>query len=118
MLEYIKWWYGAGWAGAARAAGRRLEELADLFSVSILLQTLFSPWKRIITYPGAGLDAHMRAMLDNLVSRIIGFFVRIFVLIAAVVSVVILAIISAIQLAAWPLLPIAGVVLIVMGLMS
>ena len=82
MLSFFSWWYGPGLVGLVRAIQRRMQQLADMFSVAILLRTLFSPWRRIITYPGAGLEAHLRAMLDNMVSRVIGLLVRISVLLA------------------------------------
>jgi len=115
MLSFFSWWYGQGLAGQVRAVQRRMQQLTDMFSVTILLRTLFSPWRRIITYPGAGLDAHVRAMLDNLVSRVIGLFVRVAVLLSAAVLFVLLAIISALQLILWPLLPVIALGLIVWG---
>lgn len=116
MLEFVKWWYGPGWAGVVTNIKARAETLSDMFSVSILLRTLFSPWRRIITYPGAGLDAHFRAMLDNLVSRFIGFMVRVCVLIAAGVGFSVLLIASLVELVLWPLLPLVGIGLVVWGL--
>jgi hypothetical protein len=117
MLEYVRWWYGRGWAGALKRATHNLSVLAELFSVAILLRTLFAPWKRIISYPGAGLDAHLRAFLDNLVSRFIGFFVRIMVLLSAGVMFVAVWFFSYIQVIVWPFLPPLGIVLIVWGLL-
>jgi hypothetical protein len=115
VLEYVRWWYGRGWAGATNRAKEQLAALADAFSISILLRTLLAPWKRIISYPGAGLDAHMRAFVDNLVSRFIGFFIRITVLIAAAVAFVLVFILGLVQLIVWPLLPLIGIALLVWG---
>ena len=115
MLSFFSWWYGPGLAGLVRAIQRRMHQLAELFSIAILLRTLFSPWRRIITYPGAGLEAHMRAMLDNMVSRVIGFFVRVGVLLAAIIMFVLLAIVSAAQIILWPLFPLIALGLIVWG---
>jgi hypothetical protein len=116
MLEMIRWWYGRGWSDCAANAKQRLVVLADTFSVAILLRTLFAPWKRIITYPGAGLEAYFRAMLDNLVSRFIGFFVRIGVLLSAAIVFVLCIVIGFLQIIAWPLVPFAGLALIVWGM--
>ncbi len=117
MFSLFNWWYGAGWAGVIRSTQRRLTTLAGMFSIAILLRTLFSPWKRIITYPGAGIDAKFRAFGDNLVSRCIGFTIRLFVLVAAAVSFVLLSAMGLLELIAWPLVPVAGIVLIMKGLM-
>jgi len=116
MFSLFNWWYGAGWAGVMRSTQRRLATLAGMFSIAILLRTLFSPWKRIITYPGAGIDAKLRAFGDNLVSRCIGFVIRFFVLLTAGVALVLLSIAGLIELLAWPLVPFAALALIVKGL--
>jgi hypothetical protein len=115
MLSFFSWWYGQGLTGLVRSIRQRMQQLADMFSVAILLRTLFSPWRRIITYPGAGLEAHIRAMLDNMVSRVIGLFVRVFVLLSAAVLFGVLAIASVVQLILWPLLPVIALGLIVWG---
>jgi len=118
LFSLFGWWYGAGWAGTVRSTRRRLASLASMFSIAILLRTLFSPWRRIITYPGAGIDAKLRAFGDNLVSRCVGFTVRIFVLLAAAVSLVFLSLIGLIELLAWPLAPILAAMLIAKGLLA
>ena len=115
MLSFFSWWYGQGLARLVRAIQRRVQQLADMFSVAILLRTLFSPWRRIITYPGAGLEAHVRAMLDNMVSRFIGFFVRVIVLLSAAVLFAVLMVVSVLQIILWPLLPVIAVGLIIWG---
>lgn len=116
MLEFVRWWYGRGWAGALANIKGRAEALSDMFSVSILLRTLFSPWRRIITYPGAGIDAHMKAMVDNLVSRFIGFLVRVTVLISAGLVFLLLIVLSALELVLWPFWPLIAIGLIIWGL--
>jgi hypothetical protein len=116
MLDLFRWWYGSGWTGVLRATLRRLQGLAEAFSTTILLHTLFAPWKRIISYPGAGIDATLRALADNFISRCIGFTVRFFVLIAAALSFVVLCIVGLLEIVVWPLLPLLALALIVKGL--
>lgn len=117
MLGLFSWWYGAGWKGTLGATNRRLSTLADMFSLNILLRTLFAPWKRVVTYPGASFDAKLRAIGDNLVSRAVGFTVRLFVLLAAAVSFITIIITSLVEMVMWPLLPFLAVVLIMKGLL-
>ncbi len=117
MLDLFSWWYGSGWFGVLAATQRRLSRLAEAFSIKILLNTLFSPWKRIITYPGASLDAKLRAWGDNLVSRCVGFVVRFIVLLAATLSFVGLSLLGLTELILWPLLPLVAIALIVKGLL-
>jgi hypothetical protein len=88
-----------------------------MFSVGTLLRTLFAPWRRIVSYPGASLSAHFQAAMDNLVSRAVGFTVRIFVLVAAALAMVIVAIVAVIEIIAWPLIPLAIVAGVIKGIM-
>jgi hypothetical protein len=117
IFELFRWWYGQGWRLAVIQSGRRLQVLMDEFSVATILRTLFAPWRRIITYPGAGLDAHLQAMLDNLVSRCIGFTVRIIVLFSVAVLAVILAVAGIVQIVTWPLLPLGIFLALAKGVM-
>jgi len=117
MLDLFGWWYGSGWAGAFAATRRRLSNLADMFSTGTLLHTLFAPWKRIVTYPGASIDAKLRAFGDNLISRLVGFTVRIVVLLAATISLLLLCVIGLIELVVWPLIPPLAIILIMKGLL-
>lgn len=116
LLSFFSWWYGAGLTGLVRSIRRQMQQLADMFSVAILFRTLLAPWRRIITYPGAGLEAHVRAMLDNMVSRVIGLFVRVSVLIAAALLFSLLAIVGGLEIVLWPVLPGLALGLIVWGL--
>lgn len=99
-------------------AQRRITKISQLFSVPILLRTLFAPWRRIVTQPGAGIDAQMRALGDNMISRTIGFAVRVIVLLTAGVCMFAMTVIAALELVLWPLVPLMIVVSIVMGVIG
>lgn len=116
-VAFIRWWYGAGWKNLAHNVQRRSQRTVDSFSVPTLARTLFAPWKRIVTAPGAGIDAHLRAIGDNIISRLVGFTVRLTVLFSAGISLVIILLIGILQLMLWPLLPPAAIVLVVGGLL-
>jgi hypothetical protein len=107
IMSFFSWWYVRGWQQVALNFEPRLKGVADTFSVHQLLRTLFAPWRRIITYPGASLDERFRAWGDNLFSRMVGFVVRLFVLLAALLTLVLVALLSIIELVIWPLLPVA-----------
>jgi hypothetical protein len=117
MLDLFAWWYRAGWMGVLASTKTRLAHLSEMFSARILLRTMFSPWRRIISYPGAGLEAKMRALGDNFVSRCIGFTVRFFVLLTAAIAFVFVAAIGLLEIVLWPILPLAAVALIIKGLL-
>jgi hypothetical protein len=115
--QFFVWWYGEGWRSQARAGQRRLTRTARTFSAPLLLRTLFAPWRRVVTDPGAGLDAKLRAMGDNLVSRAVGFTVRIFVLLTAGIMLFVMSVVAIVELVAWPFVPLAIVFGIVRGLL-
>src|SRR5271170_34655 len=111
MLGLFSWWYGSGWTGILGATRRRMGGLAETYSIKTLLNTLFAPWRRVITYPGASIEDKLRAVGDNIVSRCVGFTVRFFVLLAAGVSFVVLCIAGLLELVLWPLLPVLALAL-------
>lgn len=116
VLSFFSWWYGKGWREVAASFTGRLQGVASTFSVSQLLKTLFQPWRRIITYPGDSLAEKFHAWADNVFSRAVGFVVRVLVLIAAFIVAILTAAFSLVELVAWPLVPLAVPVLIIMGL--
>ncbi|MDB5170407.1 MAG: uncharacterized protein JWO35_101 [Candidatus Saccharibacteria bacterium] len=118
VLSFFSWWYGRGWKQVFDSFGPRLKNIANAFSVNQLTRTLFAPWRRIITYPGATFGDRLRAWGDNLFSRIVGFFVRLAVLFAALLVIVAAAGFTVIELLVWPLLPIAIPGLIIAGLVA
>lgn len=115
LLEFWTWWYGPGWAELVQRVGQRLAGVWRMFSIDILLRTLFSPWKRIVAAPGKSIDQIFRGMIDNLVSRCVGFVVRLMVLIAAAVFSVFAIVIGVVMIVAWPLLPLATVFFVAMA---
>jgi len=117
VVAFLQWWYGPGWRDASNRLVAKIHETYLNFSMPILLRTMFSPWRRIITPPGGSLDAKMRAALDNTISRLVGFTVRLVALIAACVLIALYALIGGLIVLLWPILPILGPALVVGGLL-
>jgi hypothetical protein len=116
-FEFFSWWYGRGWRDAAKRIGKRINGVTEAFSVGTLLRTLFSPWRRIVTVPGKGVDAMFRAALDNAVSRFIGFLVRLMALLAAGLMLFIFGVFGGLFVILWPLLPLLSISLIIWGIL-
>jgi hypothetical protein len=117
-FEFFRWWYGQGWQLQFRNLEHRLTRTSSLFSAPSLLRTLFAPWRRIVSYPGAGIEAHVRAATDNFVSRLVGFAVRVMVLFAAAVILLLLLVIGLVELGVWPFLPLLIPALIIKGFLG
>ena len=106
IFELFRWWYGAGWRKMLHSVVAAPTAVERNFSVAILLDTLFAPWKRIVSVQGRSLDTKVQAMFDNLVSRLVGFVVRLFVLLTAALSIVFTMIGSVIVATVWPFVPV------------
>ena len=118
LFEFFLWWYGPGWLSAWKGCFSWVKGVQQAFSVDVLLKTLFSPWKRIISLPGRSIEEKFRAAIDNLVSRVIGFMVRSIVLIVALVMIVATAVAGIALAVLWPLMPLVGVGLIFWGIVG
>ena len=118
IFEMLRWWYSTGWLQAAQRVTIWAGRVERVFSIRMLLRTLLAPWRRIISLGGNSFDAKLRAALDNLVSRCVGFVVRIFVLIGASITITLTLIIAAAMVVLWPLLPIVLIYCIVRGIVG
>jgi hypothetical protein len=118
LFEFLAWWYGPGWLSAWKNSFEPAKKVQMAFSIDVLLKTLFSPWKRIVVDGGRSIDEKFRAAMDNLVSRVIGFCVRIIILVTAVVLIALTAAACAILALVWPLLPLIGVGLVFWGVLG
>lgn len=114
-LEFFTWWYGQGWLKRWKGIGSYIHKTTQAFSISILARTLFEPWRRIISYPGPGLSNHLKAMTDNLFSRVIGLCVRILVIIAAGIMLLLIILVGTSLALIWPFLPFVALALIFRG---
>lgn len=93
----------------------RLRSVSGTFSVAILLRTLFDPWKRIYTR-SSGIIEYLKAFADNAVSRFVGFWVRIVVLLTALIVGLATVVVGGLVVMAWPFLPLMAIGLIIYGL--
>lgn len=98
----------------------RFKATLDFFSVGQLLSTLFSPFRQISAGPtgDASFGGAFRAMIDKLISRVIGAFVRTITILVGVIAILFQAVYEIIVLIGWwflPLLPVVGFVLLAIG---
>ncbi len=118
MATFFRWWYGVGWQKTATSVLRKIAGVGRAFSVSRLLRTLFAPWRRVVTTPGASFNEHLNAWFDNFVGRFVGFFVRFTVLFAASVVMVLTACLGIVTVVIWPVLPPLVIALFIWGVIS
>jgi hypothetical protein len=116
-VEFLTWWYGAGWRQLISRILKRIEWIIEIFSIPILLRTLFEPWRRIISYGDDSFIAGLRAMLDNTISRFVGLGVRLIVLFTAFIGMMLTLLGGIILVVVWPLMPLGSIAMILWGLL-
>ena len=112
----LQWWYAGGWGMFASSLKDRLRNTADLFSIGILFKTLFAPFRQISAVSSG--TSKWQAFLDRLFSRMVGGVVRLLIIQAGIITLVFQAVVGVLLVIIWPLvpfLPIACIVLAVMG---
>lgn len=79
----------------------------NYFSLPLLLKTLFSPWRRYSWSYGRGFDIkrYLEVFFSNLISRILGAIVRIFLIISGILFEVFILFAGLIVFLAWLVLP-------------
>ncbi len=116
LFNFFIWWYSVGWTRVPKEIRRKSRFILQYFSLTIILKTLFSPWKRDITYASSkAIEDRFHALLGNLVSRFIGFLIRIIFMLIAVLGVVLIAVFGGILYIIWPLLPLSPLLFIYLG---
>jgi hypothetical protein len=119
LVGLLSWWYGDGFFARVQAIKVRLVGFLDFFSILILLKTLFAPYKQISA--GGNFDKSetwLQIIVDKLISRVVGFFARIFLIIAGIIVIIFQIIFSAVVIIFWlilPLIPVAGLIMYVIG---
>ena len=120
-VSFLQWWYSRGWGIFLRGFCDKMRNLADFFSISLLLRTLFQPFRQISadeTGETGGLEGALVAVFDKLLSRLIGFIVRIGLIIFGIIAMTVQFVLGLALAIIWPvvpLLPIAGIVVSSMG---
>ena len=121
LFEMFSWWYSRGWLTFIKKIRSFLTSITDFFSMDSLIRTLFQPFRQIsadTAKSGASLDIKFHMFIDRLVSRIIGFFSRLLLLIVGLIIIIFGGGLSLILIVLWPFipfLPVAGIVMSVMG---
>lgn len=80
----------------------------NYFSIPLLFKTLFSPWRKYFwLYPrGFDLGKYLEVFLSNLISRILGAILRIFLIIIGILVEIFIIFIGIIVFLVWLILPI------------
>ncbi|MCL1876966.1 hypothetical protein FWF74_02970 [Candidatus Saccharibacteria bacterium] len=115
LIGFFSWWYGDGWRAQILRIKSTLAKYNDMFSISLLAKTLFSPFHQISAdAEGNDIRSQLRAFGDRMFSRCIGAFVRTFMIIVGLIVLFFVLILSLVRLVIWPILlfmPAIGLIL-------
>lgn len=84
---YFFWHYTKALRDAIRISGNYIWFVANFFSIGLLAQTLFSPWRRLRESGGRGRsESFVGALFVNTLMRLVGFCARSFTILCGFVA--------------------------------
>lgn len=87
----------------------------DFFSFSLLLKTLFQPFRQISAGSVEGaLDTKLRAFADKLIARFIGAGIRLVIMCIGLITILLQGLVTMLLLVGWALVPIAPIIAVIM----
>lgn len=121
IAEMFYWWYAKGWRVFIARSRAWFLSVSDFFSMDSLIRTLFKPYRQISaeTTSSGSLDLRFHMFIDRLVSRMIGFCSRLILLLVGVIIMIFAGLFDLILIILWPVipfLPIAGIVMSIVGI--
>lgn len=106
IVSLFSWWYSDGWSRLSHWLLQFIARVLEVFSVWLLLKTLFSPFRQISVGEVRGsLDVKLRAWLDLQISRLIGAMVRLAVIAVGLLAALLSLLCAILTLLFWPLVP-------------
>lgn len=103
---YLIWHYGGAFRDYKRVSINLLWFILNFFSISLLIHTLFAPWKRLSKDEYGGGDSNfLTNFIVNILMRISGFFIRSVTLIFGLLAFLVTVIFLIVGFLFWLLLP-------------
>jgi hypothetical protein len=113
---FLQWFYTDAPKRGIREGMKILTNLMSYLSLPLLLATLFAPWRRdAIALDRLPIRYWTQAIMNNVVSRLIGFVIRLGVIVAGTSVIVLASFAGIILIAAWYGLPLLLVASFIYG---
>jgi len=108
LFQYLTWHYVDQVRGILLAWKNFLRFNLNYFSISLLLKTLFSHWRKYQWSYGRGFDIkrYAEVFFSNLISRVIGAIIRFFLILIGVAAEIFIVLAGIIVFLGWLLLPV------------
>jgi len=115
----LPWWYRAVPGKLLHHQELMLSTVADFFSFTILLKTLFQPWRRdVLATDRLSLSERFQVWGLNLISRFFGFLLRSIAILAGILTIFGLLLFFAFLWATWLFAPLVSLGLLVTGVLT
>jgi len=118
VLQFWSWYYTGAVRNLIKTWRNFIIFVREYYSIPLLLKTLFYPWRRDITKYGRGFSIKnfLGTLSFNLISRSLGFFVRIFIIVLGFICLLGVIILGALALIVWLILPFVLLIFIGLGI--
>lgn len=110
MVGLIKWWYTDGLRSRYRSLDHWLLRTVDFFSLSLLIKTLFNPFRQIsasMLPPSVPITTRFQSAGDRMFSRFFGFTIRTIMLVVGSVVIFAQIVFSIVLLIFWFIMPLS-----------
>lgn len=107
ILSYFVWHYTYAFKDIYNLFTGFAWFLYHFFSINTLSKTLFSPWRKLgeSYQKGWSINAFFETLVVNIIMRIVGFLIRLTIIVLGVISLALNIIIGAITAVLWVFLP-------------
>lgn len=110
-MGIFQWWYGAGWLRHVRRSYVGILRTADTFSLSLLLKTLFNPFKQISAPSvNGGFPVQLQAFFDRLFSRLVGAVIRTLTILLGMIIITARSLWVLASIIVWTILPLVPII--------
>jgi len=118
LVDYFEWHYTSAFKRIFQVWSNFFWFLVAFFSITQLLKSLFSPWKRITEDRGRTFNFEDLAsfVIIGLISRIIGFLLRFIIIVIGLISLIVLSLGLIITYVFWMTAPVAIPTIFLFGL--
>jgi hypothetical protein len=116
VLAVFYWWFAIKPRQLFYIYSKIIRKIRQFFSMSLLLRTLFAPWKRDeVDMGNLSLQDRFRVLMMNLVSRLVGAAVRGGTILVGMTSVILTTVGFFITIAGFILLPLLSILLLIIA---
>jgi hypothetical protein len=118
-ISYLLWHYTYGLGELINTVKNFIWAEYRLFSIPIMLKTLFSPWHRLTEGYVKTLDIGQifGAFIVNTLMRIVGFIARLSILVIGLAVILLTVVLGCILLGIWIFMPVIAFTLFVHGIL-